>query len=297
MSQEEARELRRSPLAREADLDAEAEVDLGRYASTVAARWWLPALGLLAGLLAGYALSVGGKDVYTAQALVYLGVPLAPNGGGQLQGFATNPAAVREIVKSEAVVRRAARETGLPLALFRGGASVKPASTGTAAARGLAPSLVNVAVRGESSRVGAAANALARIVVGAVAGRYVDTKISALEEQIAQSRAELREIDRQLEAAQAALRGGTASDRFAILTLTGQTLQRRSIFQQSLLDRRQLLSIARNIERPRIVQRAVARETTARSRRNSVIVGGAVGLLLGVVAALAWDAFAARRRR
>ena len=296
MSQEEARELRRSPLARDGDLDAEAEVDLGRHAAAVATRWWLPAAGLLAGVLAGYALSLGGKDVFSAQALVYLGVPLAPNGGGQLQGLATNPAAVQQIVRSEAVVRRVASETGVAPSVLRGGTSVKAASTGTAAARGLAPSLVNVSVRGETPRVGAAANALARVVVRAVAGRYVDTKIAALETQIAQSEEELRAIDRQLDAAQAAVRGASASDRLAILTLSGQFLQRRSIVQQSLLDRRQLLSIARNIERSRIVQRAVPRETTARSRRNSVVVAGALGLLLGLVAALVWDAAAARAR-
>src|SRR3712207_249955 len=94
------------------ELDAEQEVDLGRYASAVAARWWLPLLGLVIGVALGYLASVGGRDVYRAQALVYLGVPLSP-GGAPVQSLATNPATVRELVRSEPVVRRVARATGL----------------------------------------------------------------------------------------------------------------------------------------------------------------------------------------
>src|SRR3712207_2953394 len=189
MSREEARELRGRPLS-QPDPAAEAEVDLTRYTSAVAARWWLPLLGLLLGAVLGYVLSLSRDEVYRAQALVYLGVPLAPNGGGQLQGLTTNPAAVREIVRSEAVVQRVSRETGIPRSVLRSGTSVQTASTGTAAARGLAPSLVNVSVRGDTPRVGAAANALGRLVVNAIAGRYVETKIGALEQQIAQAQAE-----------------------------------------------------------------------------------------------------------
>jgi uncharacterized protein involved in exopolysaccharide biosynthesis len=36
--------------------------------------------------------------------------------------------------------------------------------------------------------------------------------------------------------------------------------------------------------------------TTARSRRNDVVVGALLGLLLGIIAALAWEPVAARRR-
>jgi hypothetical protein len=58
------------------DLDAEADVDLGRYARALAARWWLPLAGLIAGAAIGYVLSLGGHQVYRAGATVYLGQPL-----------------------------------------------------------------------------------------------------------------------------------------------------------------------------------------------------------------------------
>jgi len=38
---------------RDPDLDAEREVDLGRYLDALVARWWLPVLGLLIGVVIG----------------------------------------------------------------------------------------------------------------------------------------------------------------------------------------------------------------------------------------------------
>ncbi len=58
----------------------EREVDFGRWVSAVAARWWLPVVGFVVGIALGWALSVGGEDVYRAQALVSMGDPLAPSG-------------------------------------------------------------------------------------------------------------------------------------------------------------------------------------------------------------------------
>ena len=64
-----------------ADLDAEQEVDFGRYWRLIAARWWLPVGGLVAGLVIGYLVSLGThSSTYKATAQVYLGQPLAPGG-------------------------------------------------------------------------------------------------------------------------------------------------------------------------------------------------------------------------
>lgn len=89
------------PSPPELDLEAEQEVDFRRYRNAVLARWWLPALGLVAGILGGYALALGGGDVYRAEATLYLGQPFTPNGGAPVPGLATNPSTVNEIVHSE----------------------------------------------------------------------------------------------------------------------------------------------------------------------------------------------------
>ena len=42
------------------DLDAEREVDLRSYWDRIAAHWWLLLVGLAAGLVIGYLISLGG---------------------------------------------------------------------------------------------------------------------------------------------------------------------------------------------------------------------------------------------
>ena len=92
-------------------LEGEADVDLGRHVSAVAARWWLLVVGFVAGVLIALLLSVGGKDVYRAAALVYPGQPLSPS-SSQIQSLSTNPSAISQIVRSEAALRRAASASG-----------------------------------------------------------------------------------------------------------------------------------------------------------------------------------------
>src|SRR5919109_793563 len=120
------------------DLDAEQEVDLGRYASALATRWWLPLAGLVAGVVAGYLLALGGGDVYRAEALLYLGQPFSPNGGAPVQSLATNPRTVGEIVRSESALKQAAAESGIRVARLRGRVSTESIS-GTVPRAGQTP--------------------------------------------------------------------------------------------------------------------------------------------------------------
>jgi uncharacterized protein involved in exopolysaccharide biosynthesis len=278
------------------DLDAEAEVDLGRYAARVAARWWLPLLGLLLGAAAGYLLSLGGEQVYRAQALVYLGQPFAPGGTLRIDTLATSPAAVREIVTAEAAVRRAARESGMRPAQVRQGITVAgmtgPARTAQAAT-------VTIGVRGEGPRrVADAANVLAEEVVRTVSP-YVQAKIEALEQQVAAADRELASLTERIDGMLAVANDEDVDEARRLLAATnaGVLETRRATVAQARYDRQQLLALAQTVEEPRILQRAVAREVTARSTRNVIVVAAAIGFLLGLVAALAWDPVADRARR
>jgi uncharacterized protein involved in exopolysaccharide biosynthesis len=297
MSREEARELRRRPAA-EPVLDAEEEIDLARYATAVAARWWLLLLGLVAGVLVGYLLSVGGAEVYRAQALVYLGDPLAPS-GTRVSTSTTSISSLRELVTAEASVRRAAAASGLRPARVRSGIFLQQVSGGTARTTGQ-PSLVNVGVRGAAPRrVADAANELARIAVADVS-RYVNAKIAALEGQIASANGELESLDRRIEASsRAAERGSGLSETERLIALfnAGVLETRRATVLQTRSDRQQLLALAENVERPQLLKRAVPREVTAQSRRNSLVAAGAIGLLLGLFAALLWEPAARRLGR
>lgn len=278
--------------------EGEAEVDFGRYATAVAVRWWLLLVGLAVGIVVALLISVGGKDVYRASALLYPGQPLSPSGSSQVQSVATNPSTIREVVRSEATVRRAANASGYgPSSRLRANTSVQPVS-GNVARLGQAQ-LVNIVVTGDAPRrTSMAANELAKIAVERIS-RYVDTKIGSLREQIAANQSELGSIDERVQATQGALDGPGIStiDKLVLLNLIGLAEQRRTTVQEDLATRQQLLALALDVERAQIVEPAVARKVTAQSRRNQMIVGGAIGLLLGLAAALAWEPAARRFAR
>ena len=265
----------------EPDLDAEQEIDLGRYGRAVAARWWLPLLGLIAGAAIGYALSLGGSAVYVGQAVVYLGQPLGILGGNQVQAPNTNPSTARTIVRSESVLRRVASEVRLPVATLREGVNATPVQ-GNVPRLGQTP-LVQVTVRGpRPARVAAAANELADVVVESLSD-YSASKIETLEEQLAADEAAIDALEAAL-----ARRDASTTDR---LLFQLQLTQYRQDRTQTV----QLLSLARNVEAPRVLTRASPVKTTARSRRNSIAVGALLGLLLGTAAALAWEPVTRRR--
>src|SRR5438105_2159127 len=172
------------------DTEVEQEIDFGRYWNAILARLWLPLVGIALGVGLGYLSTLGGHTVYQAQAVVYLGQPLAPNGAAPLQSLSTNPTTTAEIVRSVSALRQAARI----------------------------------------------------------------------------SREDVLE-------------------------------QRRATLVDSRTSTQQLLIVAQLVERARVVSRASAVNTTARSIRSSLLVGALIGLVLGLIAALAWDSVVTRAGR
>jgi hypothetical protein len=279
---------------RHPDREAEQEVDLGRYAATVVARWWLPALGLVVGVALGWLLAVGGEQVYVGRAVVYVGQPIGP-GGGPLQSLNTHPVTVREVVTSPATVRRIARDVGVPPGRLRAGISSQPLTAG-APPRSVQNPLVAISVRAERAAAARdAAQLLAERVVEEVGG-YARGKIEALEAQIERSRRELASLDARAAAAESlatqAAAGSTES--LVAVMIAGMIESRRSTLETSLASDTQALELAENVEQPRVLDDAVAQRTTARSKRNSLVVGGALGLIAGLIAALLWDWTATR---
>jgi hypothetical protein len=273
--------------ARDADLDAEQEVDLGRYWSAIVAHWWLPLVGLVAGALIGYLISLGGKQVWDGGATVYLGAPYSVVGGVYLQGPQANPSTANTIVHSEYAIEQAASKAGMSTGALRGNVSTKTISTGTGGSslvRTTANPLVRVIVQASTRhRAQVAANVLASIVVDELSS-YADQKSQTLKERIAADQTQIDAIRRQEKSASDA----TAKAVFGVqlgVVLTDQ------------LQAKQFLIQTEQIERPQVLTPAGAVKTTARSRRNSVVVAGFLGLLLGLVAALVWEPLQRRRGR
>jgi uncharacterized protein involved in exopolysaccharide biosynthesis len=263
------------------DPDAEREVDLHRHWNALLWRWWLPAAGLVGGIVVGLLVSIGGSQVYTAKTTVYLGQPLSPTGSVQLQSDATNPSTVGQIIHSEEALREAARTAGMPVGRLRGHVTSRSVS-GALTRLGQSP-LVLITVTGSAPRqTQVAANRLARIVI-ARTSTYVDQLVDSLNGQIASYTRSLAAIDR-------ASSGLSPTDRLIA------SIQRAQIVDQ-LTTAKQQLAVTQAVMKGKQETFAVATKTTARSRRNTVVVAGLIGLLLGTFAALLWEPVARAVRR
>ena len=287
---------------REPDLDAEQEVDLGRYWGAVVARWWLPLAGLVAGIIIGYLVALGGGQVYQAKAVIYLGQPLS-TGGVPVSTVSANPSTVSTIVHAESTLRTVAREAHVRVSQLRGAVTTQTISGGvagtTTAARAGQP-LVAIIVKasgpGAASR---AANALAAIVVQAVSG-YVNGKIKSLQTLLSNENREKAAIDSRVNQLQSAVEnGGSLStvERLLLVNQIGFAEQERTQIVTQQTQNQQLLSTAQFVERSQILTRASAVKVTARSRRNSMLVGAIIGLILGLLAAILWEPAARLARR
>jgi hypothetical protein len=280
----------------EPDLDAEREVDIGRYLDALVARWWLPVVGLLVGVALGYLLSVGGEDTYSASSTVYIGSPYAPNGVTLLPAsLVTNQSAVSRVVRSEETIELVSRESGMPRPKLRDGISTRQLASGQGR---LVPSqLYVITVQGdERAEVQSATRALSERLVDRISG-FAQTKIQGFRAELRSQNTQLEKIEQQVEAAQAALTQASGTEQAVWATALSVAEQRRGTLEQDRSETRQLLALAEQVELPQVFTRGVATKTTARSSRNSIAVAGLIGLVVGLAAALFWEPVAARIAR
>jgi hypothetical protein len=285
-------------------LDEEQEVDLSSAWQRLKLRWWLPVGGLVVGAIIGIALAVAGGSVWRAQTIVYLGQPFAPLGGGQIQSLATNPRTVGEIIRSEAALKRASEVSGIPVSRLRSAISTKEL-VAAGQLRGINP-LMEITVKGSGKRkVELAAQALSLRVTQRVSA-YVTEKVGQLQRTIDVSEGQLAAVEARIQTAQrqqAQLNADPSIplDQKLLLNLNLNSVittadARRTALQDDLSEAQQLLNLAENVEKSRIVEPAAASKTTARSSRSSLLVGALIGLIIGAIAALVFDPIAGRRR-
>jgi len=283
------------------DVDAEEELELGRYWTALVTRWWLPVVGFVAGIAIGYLLSLGGHQVYQAKSTIYLGQPLNPTGTGQIQSLSTNPSTVKQVVLSPYWQHVAEQRAGLPSGALRGQVSTQ-AVAGVAAALGRVGQnpLVNIVVTGKRRlKIALAADALAQIAVKQVSGAYVAKKIDTLKRLIAADRQELSSTNERLKSLQTAVQSGglPTVERLLFANQIGLVVQEQRQVITDQTQNEQLLTLAQTVEQSQVITPARATKTTARSRRNSILVGALIGLVLGILAALLWDPAARVVRR
>jgi len=285
-------------------LDEEQEVDLSSAWQRLKLRWWLPIGGLVVGAVIGIALAVSGGSVWRAQTIVYLGQPFAPLGGGQIQSLATNPRTVGEIIRSESALKRASAVSGIPVSRLRSAISTREL-VAAGQLRGINP-LMEITVKGSGKRkVELAADALSRRVTERVSA-YVTEKVTQLDRQVDVSESQLAAVEARIETAQrqqAQLNADPSiplSEKLLLNLNLNSVITtadaRRTALQDDLSEAQQLLNLAENVEKSRVVEPAAASKTTARSSRTSLLIGALIGLIIGAIAALVFDPIAARRR-
>ena len=279
-------------------VEGEQEVDFSRYWWAIVARWWLVVLCIAIGVVIGYLVSLGGGRLYQARTTVYLGQPLTATGSGAVQGVATNPATVNQIVKSESVVRSVADQVNVDPGELRQGISSRAVSG--AGPRSAPTQLVEISVRGPWRRQSAeAANLLGGTVVERVS-QYPDAKIELLQGLLTGQEQELEAIDSSVERYRDAIENDqtlSGSERLVLVSLLDNSEQERGRIIEQKTQTELSLAVAQEVERADVVTRATASRVAARSRGTSMIVGAVLGLLVGVVLALLWDPVKARLAR
>jgi capsular polysaccharide biosynthesis protein len=269
----------------EPDYDVEQEVDFGHWIAAVLTRWWLPVAGFVLGAIIGYVISLGGSQVYRAQATIYLGQPYGGlNSTQPLVSLQTNTAAVRQIVTADSTLEGAAAAAKMRVGDLRGHVTTSAVTgSGTTKSTTTTAPLVTITVTAKTPRrARVAANRLANTAVLKLAP-FTKAKIAKIKSQIASGDAQLAALDR-------LTRTGDPATAALVTIERGQIQQERD-------NAATLLAQAQQVESPRIVTAAGAHKVTARSRRNTMVVAAVIGFILGLIAALAWDPVAGRFAR
>lgn len=286
--------LRRAPRPA-AELDAEREVDFAGYARAIAARWWLLVLGAVLGGVIGFLVGRSDGSTFQAQAIVYLGQPLTATGSAGISSLASDPSGVAAIARSQAVIDEVAGQVGMSPAELRRGVSASALGERRAQS---AVTLVGVTVRGdERAPVEEAANLLAQEVVDNVSS-YADAKIATYEQRLEGQQDRVAALERLVDDVAAAIQAESelgSAERLTLTTLLAVYQEQLADAQDQILSVEQLLTVARDVERGRIVTEASAARVDARSTRTSIVVGAFIGLLLGALAALLWGPLARLR--
>ena len=278
------------------DLDAEREVDLSRWWTALVARWWLVAAGLVVGAVIGGIISLSGGSVWQASVLLSPAQAFSPSGAPVLN-YNSSPRGINDLVTSEATLTTVAAKTGVGVGELRGNVTTQSIQTGagTVAARGAV--LIKIVVQLPRETAAAdAANALGQAVITETTSPYVKQSVGVLDTSIAGNKRQLNSLARLLTQLNVSIaKTSDFATKLILVSTANNVALRQSTISNDLALEQQQLALAKSIEYPQIIgppTRAV--KTTAVSRRNAVLVGGLIGLILGAIVAIFAEARASR---
>lgn len=288
------------------ELDAEQEVDFGRYVRLVAVRWWLVVAGVVAGAIIGYLTTTGASRPYDARTIVYLGQAFPAGGNTPLQNLPTQLSVATQYVTSRPVTTPIARRLDLRPGKLRAAIATK-AITGVVSGKvQQATPLLSISVKGFSARKCRDAAQLLADALVRNSSSYVDVKLGVYESRLTRSTRELAGVNQRITdllSRQSQLQADQAVDPTARLILQAnitnalQFYETRQInLEGTQLTLKELVAQAQQIERARVVEPAVATRTSGPARSSALAIGAVIGFLLGIVAALVWEPVTSRLR-
>ena len=281
------------------DLAAEREIDLGRWKQAAVERWWLVAAGLLAGAVIGALLSLSGGSIYQASVLLAPGQPFSPQGSPVLS-YQSSPRAIQQLATSESALKRASRSAGIGIGSLRGHVSTQTVSTGASsstASRGA--TLIRITVQlHKPKHAEDAANALGRIVVSDTTSSYVKQSITGYTTKIANYQQQLSALQLRIQTLQRAIADQSLAflEKLLLVSQLDNAQTRYGTISDNLSLAQQQQTLAQSVELAQVIEQASAVKTTARSRRNSILVGALIGLIAGAIVAIVVDTRARRAR-
>jgi uncharacterized protein involved in exopolysaccharide biosynthesis len=275
------------------DPGAERDVDLARWRAAIARRWWIIAAGAVIGIVVGGLYSLSGGSVYEASVLLAPSQAFSPSGAPVLS-YTSSPRAINALAVDESTLVKVAKQAHVSVSQLRGHVSTATISTGAGAAAARGTVLIQITVQlPKSKEAASAAEALGDLIVTASTGPYVTQSITTLRTDLASNRAQLVSVARLITAYNTALQDKSLSDleRLLLVQQVDNTLLRQGNLNDKIENQTQQLTLAENIELASIIspKPVEAVKTTARSRRNSILVGLLLGLIIGGIAAIVAD--------
>jgi hypothetical protein len=237
-----------------------------------------------------------------ATVLVYLGRPLFPGTTTPIENLPTKLTNIGQLANSDEVVESVAAKVGVRPARLRAGIST--VSVGAQGETETPTSFQQISVKGlPRKKALAAATALAQIVVDENSA-FTRLRLRTFQQNRVRLQQQLKQATENIAVAQqrqAQINNDTSLSTTDRLVLTAGVLNqlqfnqsRQSDLEASLLTSDDTIALAKQVELARIMQPAKIERAAPPSRRSAALIGGVIGLLVGLLAALLWDPVAAR---
>ena len=278
------------------------EVRVSVYVDRVLHRWYIVlAVIVVAVLLVALR---GASPAHTTEgtATVYLGQPVTPGGGAP---FVNPPfgslSSAQTVASSDSVLQAAASAAGVSAASLHGHVAVHLA--GGAAALGAkatgGPVTAEVIAQGSWAHV-QTARVIAAVIAHAVqrsANTYQTVKATQYAQQIATEQHEVTALQQNmaLASSQIARLGANPSgnNAIALAALLNQRSSDAALLgttQDQLSSDQIALASVRTVESAQIIGAPIGRTVTATTRRSSFVIAAFIGLIVGCLLALGWEA-------